>query len=162
PYPSPTRLPTVPLRILPRRLTLTDARGRRFHTDWLDPDDPRRGSLPEQTRRELAPAEINSRPPPPRPPPPPPSPPPPPPPLLAPHSSVPPRGALVPSATLPAPLPPIALGRLIGGPIWAGRIGAAARMSACLAGGRCPACLAPIDSLTTQPIQTVPCACGAV
>jgi len=158
------------LRVLPRRISLLDAAGRRHEADWLDPGDPRRSHLPEHTRRLLDDSEARfgsaawGR--------------------YSWRTLMPVLGAVVFAAAVIIGagsfamfprrmivallvvvigiLPLIVLGCAIGGRLWSRRTGAAARINACISGGRCPACLGEIDSLTDRPIETVTCPCGGV
>lgn len=157
------------LRVVPRRLGLVDASGRRHDVSWLDIGDPQRESLPARTRQELDALESRFTPatwgryswrvliafsalvlfaaavviP------------------IGAYAMFPPRAIFRLLAFIIGTFPFIVLVLIIAGRLWARRTGAAARISACLAGGRCPACLAEIDSLSTRPVQTVLCACHA-
>lgn len=157
------------LRVVPRRIGLVDASGRRHDVAWLDVGDPRRESLPARTRKELDALECRFTPatwgryswraliafgalvlfaaavviP------------------LGAYAMFPPRTIFRLLVVIIGTFPIIVLVVIIAGRLWACRTGAAARIGACLAGGRCPACLAEIDSLTACPVQIVRCACHA-
>lgn len=161
---------TVPwLRFVPRRLSLTDAAAHTHTVDWLDPTDPRRTGLPRQTRAGLDDVEATFKP------------------AIwgryswrslitvalvvlfaaavivgvGSYAMFPRRAIIALLVFVLSILPGIWLGVLIASRVWLRRTGAAARINACLAGARCPACLAEIDSLTARPIDTVTCPCGA-
>lgn len=158
------------LRIVPRRLSMTDAAGRKHTTTWLDPGDPRRESLPAHTRQQLDAIEVNFNPsawgryswrtliaviatalaasafmf------------------FVGSYAMISRRGVIALIVIVLGMLPFIVLGLSVAGHFWSAKVGAGARIHACIMGGRCPACLAEINTLTPQPIDTARCACGAV
>jgi hypothetical protein len=157
------------LRLVPRRITLTDGVGRRHQTPWLDPGQLERERLPTRTRSKLDDVEAGFKPtswgryswrt------------------LVAVMSAVafaavviigfgtyamfPRRMIIALLVGVIGFLPFIMLILVVGGRLWVRRTGASARINACIASGNCPVCLRAIDTLTARPINLAACACGA-